>query len=127
MHIIPNGEITSVANRTRDWSRAVCHVGVGYDSDIDKVETVVNEVGAKMYAEADWKNKLLEAPSFIGVTELGDSAVVFRAMVKTAPGEQWGADRELNRRLLAAFNKAGIEIPFPQRVMWHKSEGAASG
>jgi small-conductance mechanosensitive channel len=122
LQIIPNGTITTVENMTRDWSQFRCHVGVSYDSDIDLVETICNEVGAEMYADPELKDKLEEAPAFVGVTQLGDSAVVVRCQAKTRAGEQWGLEREMNRRLKKAFEEARIEIPFPQRVVWHRNE-----
>jgi small conductance mechanosensitive channel len=118
IHIIPNGSVSAVANQTRDWARAICHIGVGYGDDLNKVEEVVNKTGQEVFAEAEWKEIFLEAPYFVGVTELGDSCVTVRCMAKTHPGEQWGATRELNRRLKVAFDEAGIEIPFPQQVIW---------
>ena len=122
LQIIPNGTITTVENMTRDWSQFRCHVGVSYDSDIDLVETICNEVGAEMYADPELKDKLEEAPAFVGVTQFGDSAVVVRCQAKTRAGEQWGLEREMNRRLKKAFEEARIEIPFPQRVVWHRNE-----
>jgi small-conductance mechanosensitive channel len=120
IHIVPNGSVSAVANLTRDWARAICHIGVGYGDDLAKVEKVVNEMGAAIYAEAEWNEIFQEAPFFVGVTELADSYVNVRCMAKTEPGEQWGATRELNRRLKEAFDAAGIEIPFPQRVLWNQ-------
>jgi len=120
LYVIPNGQITGVANMTRDWARAVCHIGVGYDADLNQVQEIIERVGAEMYEEPEWKSMLLEAPTFVGVTELGDSAVTVRCMAKVEPGEQWALTRELNRRLKDAFDEAGIEIPFPQRVVWNK-------
>ncbi len=75
-----------------------------------------------MYADSELKKKLLEPPTFIGVTDLGDSAVVVRSQAKTRPGAQWGLEREMNRRLKRAFEDAGIEIPFPQRVVWNRNQ-----
>ncbi|MBR58114.1 MAG: hypothetical protein CMH54_08845 [Myxococcales bacterium] len=120
LHIIPNGSISSVANKTRDWGRAVCEIGVGYDSDLEKVAEIVNTVGEEMYASEEWKDELMEAPSYVGITLMGDSCVTVRAMAKVEPGSQWGATRELNHRLKIAFDEAGIDIPFPQRVVWTK-------
>ena len=96
-------------------------MGVSYDTDIDLVERICNEVGAEMYADPDLKDSLAEAPTFVGVTQLADSAVVVRSQAKTKPGAQWGLEREMNRRLKKAFEEAGIEIPFPQQVVWHRN------
>ena len=71
LQIIPNGTIATVENMTRDWSRFRCHVGVGYDTDIDLAERICNEVGAAMYADPELQDKRMEAPTFIGVTDLG--------------------------------------------------------
>ncbi|MBW2548834.1 MAG: mechanosensitive ion channel [Deltaproteobacteria bacterium] len=120
LQIIPNGTITTVENMTRDWSQFRCHVGVSYDSDIDLVERICNEVGAGMYADPALKGQLMEAPTFVGVTQLGDSAVVVRSAAKTRAGAQWSLEREMNRRLKKAFEESGIEIPLPQRVVWHR-------
>jgi small conductance mechanosensitive channel len=122
LQIIPNGTITTVENMTRDWSCFRCHVGVSYDTDIDLAERICNEVGATMYSDPELRKELLEAPTFIGVTELGDSAVVVRSQAKTRAGAQWGLEREMNRRLKKAFEEAGIEIPFPQQVVWHRNK-----
>lgn len=120
LHVFPNGSISSVTNLTRDWARAIVHVGVSYSADLAKVEAVVNRVGQEMYAEEKWRDILDEAPCWVGVTELGDSAVVFRAWAKVDAGQQWAVSRELNLRLKLAFDAEGIEIPFPQRVVWSK-------
>jgi len=121
LHVIPNGSISMVTNLTRDWARAIVHVGVGYDADLARVEEIVNRVGQEMFADEAWKDALEEAPEWVGITELGDSAVVFRCMAKVTVGNQWGVGRELNRRLKVAFDADGIEIPFPQRVVWTKA------
>ena len=47
-------------------------------------------------------------------------SVVVRLVVKTVPLEQWKVARELRSRIKAAFDEAGIEIPFPQRMVWHR-------
>ncbi len=117
MHVIPNGTISSVTNHTREWSRAVCDIGVAYDTDLEKVREIIDREGLAMYAEEEWSEALEEAPCWVGVTSLGDSAVVVRAHVRVDAGQQWAVNRELNRRLKVAFDREGIEIPFPQVVM----------
>ena len=116
-HSIPNSHVGRISNQTHGWARAIVHVGVSYNDDLRKVKDVFNEVGQKMYEDPEWKEKLMEAPSFVGVTELGDSAVVVRVWVKTLPHEQWGVEREMNLRLKLAADKNGIEIPYPHSVV----------
>ena len=121
LHVIPNGAITLVSNLTRDWSRAIVEVGVAYDSDIDTVRQISERVGAELFADPDWADRLAEAPTWVGVIALADSAVVHRVWAKVKAGDQWAVQRELNRRLKLAFDAEGVEIPFPQRVVWQRT------
>ena len=52
-----------------------------------------------------------------GVDNFGESAVVIKARFKTKPIQQWFVGREYNRRLKQAFDKEGIQIPFPHRTI----------
>jgi len=117
LHVIPNGSIDSVANRTRDWARVVLTVGVGYESDLQTVEDVVNSVGQTLFDDPNFEGQMDEPAAYLGVVELADSSVNVRCIVRTVPGAQWAVSRELQRRIKEAFDQAGIEIPFPQRVM----------
>ncbi len=120
LHAVPNGSISAVTNMTRDWSRAVVEVGVAYDADLTTVQQAVEKVAEEMFADEAWSDRLMEQPAWVGVTALADSSVNVRVTAKTRAGDQWAAGRELNRRLKLGFDAAGIEIPFPQRVVWQK-------
>ena len=127
VHNITNGSISAVINSTQGWARAVINLGVGYDSDIDHVRDVVNRVGEEMYDDPKWAGKLTEKPAFVGVTSFGASEVNVRAQFKTKTFQNWGAEREFNYRIKTAFEKAGIDIPYPNRtvhVIEQKSEDA---
>jgi small-conductance mechanosensitive channel len=67
---------------------------------------------------------VMEPPRYVGITAFNDSDVTFRAMFKTHTFENWGAEREFNRRIKVAFETAGIEIPFPQREVHVISDSA---
>jgi small-conductance mechanosensitive channel len=122
LHVIPNGQISSVANLTRDWSRATVDVGVAYGSDLKEVQRLANAAGAAIFADEEHAENLEEAPYFMGVTGLGDSAVTVRVTAKVEAGAQWGIERELNRRLLETLTEGGVDIPFPQQVVWHQNQ-----
>lgn len=117
---IPNGEITLATNMTIDYANVNLDVGVSYDTDIDKVEEVVNKVGIEMAEDPKWKDVVIEAPAFLRVNDFGDSAVIVKITGKTKPMMQWSITGELRRRIKTAFDKNNIEIPFPQRVI-HES------
>ncbi|MDH3455856.1 MAG: mechanosensitive ion channel family protein [Gemmatimonadota bacterium] len=122
VHTIPNGSIQMVSNRTRSWSRAVIDVGVAYKENVDNVMRVCREVLEVFAKDADWSEKLSDAPVVQGVQALADSAVTIRLLVPTEPGKQWEVKRELLRRLKNRFDEEGIEIPFPQRTL-HLADG----
>ncbi|MGB0592594.1 MAG: mechanosensitive ion channel family protein [Myxococcota bacterium] len=122
LNVIPNGQISTVANVSRDWSKATVHVGIAYGSDLREVERIVNSVGESLFTDQDHSEKFEEVPTFIGVTALGDSAVTVRVQAKVKACAHWGIERELNRRLLEALTAGGIDIPFPQQVVWHQNQ-----
>lgn len=117
VHHVPHGEIKTVSNLTKGFSRVNLNVGVSYNDDLEKVITVVNEVGMDLAKDPAWKAHILKAPQFLRVDDFADSAVIIKILGDTIPLKQWDVTGELRKRLKIAFDKAGIEIPFPQRVI----------
>ena len=125
VHVIPNGEIRVLSNKTKGWSRAVLEIGVGYGEDPDRVIAILEEIAAEIYADSVFGSLLLEEPSVPGVEAFGDSAIQIRLMAKTLPLKQWDVARELRRRIKHRFDAEGIELPFPQRMVWHRGDPSA--
>ncbi len=122
---VPNGVISRVGNSSQLWSRALLDVEVAYDTDLDLARDVIQRVGDSLWEDKEWGgDELMERPEIWGVQELGASAVALRLVVKTEPSKQWAVERELRMRLKNAFDKAGIEIPFPQQTVWHRNADA---
>lgn len=115
VHYIPNGEITIASNLTKSKSNVNLNVGVAYNSDLDKVEKVINDVGKELAKDKDWKDKIVEPPKVLRVDNLGDSSIEFKITGETERMAQWSVTGELRKRLKKAFDKNDIEIPFPQR------------
>lgn len=126
VHTIPNGEITQVANLTKEWSRALLHVGVAYGEDVDRVIAVLEEIGREMWEDEEWGELILEEPVVPGVERFDESAVVIRVMAKTLPLKQWDVMREMRRRIKKRFDREGIEIPFPHRTLYWGRQGRPS-
>ncbi len=119
---IPNGEIRRVANMSQDWGQAVLDIEVAYDTNIGEAMAVIKQVADGMWREQLPNATIIAEPTIAGVQSFGESAIAIRLMAKTEPGEQFAAARELRGRLKEALDQAGIEIPFPQRTVWVKSE-----
>lgn len=117
VHYIPNGAITKASNLTRDFSRVNLDIGVSYSANLEKVIAVVNAVGKELAEDPAWKDSIVKAPEFLRVTDFADSAVVIKILGDTMPIKQWDVAGELRMRLKIAFDREGIEIPFPQRTM----------
>lgn len=122
VHTIPNGEVQRVSNMTYGWSRVVLDIGVAYKEDVDRVMSVIEEVGKKMREEEKYKEMMLEDPQILGVDKFGESEVTIKMIAKTAPLKQWDVARELRRRVKYAFDKEGIEIPFPHRTLFIREQ-----
>jgi len=119
MVIVPNSVISKslVVNHSYPDSlyRIENHVGVAYGTDIEKAREVIIE------AVKTVEGVLTDHPVDALFLEFGDSSLVFRV--------RWWLDSYIDTRrmfdsvntaIYKALNEAGIEIPFPQRVVTHK-------
>jgi small conductance mechanosensitive channel len=101
---------------------AVVDVDVAYDADIARVREVLHAAAVEVCAQAEWVDQILDEPEGLGVEMLGPDAVTVRVTVKTSPGVQWRLQRALREHLKSRLDREGIEIPFPQRTVWVRSE-----
>jgi len=117
VHSVPNGEIKVASNRTRTWARINQDVTIAYGTDLDRAIAVVDELGRQLASDPVWKRRILEPPRVERVEALGEYGVTLKILGSVRAVDQWAAGGELRKRLLAAFNANGIEIPRPQRVV----------
>jgi small conductance mechanosensitive channel len=124
VHVIPNGEIKTLSNRTKDFSYYVIELGVDYDEDTDRVVAAVRKAGAELASDPVHGPNMLEGVEIMGVDDFKDSAISLKFRVKTVPLKQWEVGRELRRRIKRAFDAEGIRIPFPQVEVRLKNEAS---
>lgn len=122
LHSIPNGEIAVASNHTRAWSGINMLVGVGYGEDIAHAREVIDRVGAEVAADEQWRDDVLEPAAVARVEEFAESSIELRVVAKTKPHRQWDVASELRKRIRDAFEREGIEIPFPHRVVISREE-----
>lgn len=117
VHHVPHGEIKKVSNLSKNYARVNLNIGIAYSSDLEKVISVVNRVGKELAEDPQWKELIIKPPQFLRVDDFADSAIIIKILGDTKPIKQWDVAGELRKRIKIAFDKEGIEIPFPQRVI----------
>ena len=118
VHTVPNGEIRVATDYTKDWSRVNFNVSVAYGEDLDHVISVINRVGKELSEDPEWAPSFLTPPQALGVDKLGDSGIEIKILGETKPMRPWAIMRELRLRLKKAFDKEGIEIPWPHMKVY---------
>lgn len=117
IHVIPNGQISTVTNHTRGWSRAVVDLGVAYHTDVDEAIEILRDEAARFAADPLWKPRLDGIPEVVGVEGLGDSKVTLRVLLRTRPGKHWEVGREYRRRAIIRLDREGVKVPNPNRTV----------
>ena len=112
VHVVPNGQITTVSNKTRKWSRAVVDVDVAYETDLDSALAVLHDEARAFAADPEWESRLDGDLEVLGVESMGESGIKLRTLVRTRPGAQWQVGREYRRRLKNRLSAEGIRIPY---------------
>lgn len=117
VHYIPNGEIKVASNFTQEYSKINLNIEVSYETNLDHATKVINEVGNKLAKDKKFGPMIKEAPSALRVDKLGESGIEIKIVGVTFPIKQWDVMGELRKRIKEAFDKEGIEIPYPHRVI----------
>jgi small conductance mechanosensitive channel len=116
VHIIPNGSVTAILNRSKDFSYYVIDLPAPYEVDTDEVAALVRRVGAGLRAETAFAPFILGDIEVVGVDAFESSSVTIKLRIKTVPLKQWEVGRELRRRLKKAYDEAGIAFPYPTQT-----------
>ncbi|MGJ8667842.1 MAG: mechanosensitive ion channel family protein [Oceanococcus sp.] len=108
---VPNHKIwgDTITNYSiRPQRRIDMPVGISYESNIKQAR----EILAGLASEDE---RVLELPeTWIGVTELADSAIIITFRPWVATKDYWQVRSDLMERVKVEFDAAGIGIPFPQ-------------
>lgn len=126
VHHVPHGVVSKVSNLSKEFARVNLNLGVSYASNLEEVIETINSVGRSLTEDPAWKGDILKPIEFVRVNEFADSAIMIKVMGDTKPLRQWAVAGEFRKRIKIAFDKAGIEIPFPQRVV-HQAHASTRG
>lgn len=111
VHTVPNGQITVASNMTRGWARVNQDIQVVYGSNLELVAEVIDGVGRELAADPKWGPRVLQAPHFERISEIGERGITLKVRGTVQASEQWSIGGELLSRLLKAFAEHGVEMP----------------
>ena len=117
LHVVPFSEVTTVKNITQDQDYHSFEIGVSYNEDVDHVIETIEKVGSDLQKDKDFKSKINGEIEVFGLDKFEDSSIIIKGRIPTVHKKQWIVKREFNRRVKLAFDKSGIEIPFPQTTI----------
>jgi small conductance mechanosensitive channel len=135
VHVVPNGIITTLANRSKDFSYYVISLPLAYGEDTDAVGALIKEIADGMQAEDRYKPFILAPLEIIGVDSFDENGVRLKMRIKTAAQKQWEVGRELRRRIVDALSEEGIHmfsaqrttvVPHPEPLSSRKPPASAS-
>jgi small conductance mechanosensitive channel len=113
---IPNGEVTQVANLSRDWGQVFVDISIPQESSADAALAALERVCAELRADVSWSPVLVDGPRALGVDSFGPAGATVRLQLRTVPGRQDDAARELRRRIQNRFEQEHIRWGGVQRV-----------
>ncbi len=116
IRIMNNSDIRVLTNLSDVTSVAVSIVGIAYSADLLKAEKVVNDLLDQLPER--YPEMFPKRPEYMGVENLSASSVDLKVTADVHESNIYNARRVLNRELKLALDENGIEIPFPQVVVW---------
>jgi small-conductance mechanosensitive channel len=127
LYIVPNSQITTVANLVRDYSLATINVSVDFSANPDEVMQVLKDAAMSVRNDPAYSNVYLADPVLLGVDAIKGSQVIYPVQLKTKPNQQWAAQRETQRRIRLALEEHGMLPGDPMRVYGKDSVQKSSG
>lgn len=122
LYIVPNSQITTVANVTRDYTLATIQVSVDFSANPDEVMALLKEVAMSVRTDPKYSSVYLADPVLLGVDQIKGSQVIYPVQLRTKANQQWAAMRETQRRIRLALEEHGMLPGDPMRV-YRKDRG----
>jgi small conductance mechanosensitive channel len=116
LYVIPNSQITTVANLSRDYSVATVNVAVDFSATPDKVVPLLTSVAMEVRNDPAFAPLFLQDPEVLGVDSINGSQVIYPVTFRTLATRQYGPIREFRRRVRNALEENGILPGDPYRT-----------
>jgi moderate conductance mechanosensitive channel len=116
LYVIPNSQITTVANQSADFSVATVNVSVDFSANPDKVMDLLKNLAMEIRNSPDFKDVFISDPQVLGVDAVKGSELIFPVVFKTKATQQYAPVREFKRRVRLALEENNMLPGDPYRV-----------
>ena len=126
LYVIPNSQITTVANMSIDYSVATVNVSVDFSADPDKVMELLKGIAMDVRNSEEFRAIFMADPQVLGVDAVKGSELIFPVVFKTKATQQYGPVREFRRRVRLALEENHMLPGDPLRVYNSTQEAGTS-
>lgn len=113
LNFIPNSQIATVSNLTRQYSVATLNVAVDASADPDRVMALLKTVAMEVRKDDAFENVAIADPDILGVDKINGREVIYPVNIRVKANQKDPILRALRRRVLLAFEKEGIPLGLP--------------
>jgi len=116
LYVIPNSQITTVANQSVGFSVATVNVSLDFSADPDVVVELLKGIAMDIRNSERFRQVFVDEPQVLGVDAVKGSEVIFPVVFKTLATKQFGPVREFRRQVRLALQEHGLLPGDPNRV-----------
>ena len=116
LYVIPNSQITTVANQSVDYSVATVNVSVDFSANPDNVMDLLKNIAMDIRNSDEFKDVFISDPQVLGVDAVRGSELIFPVVFKTRATQQYAPVREFRRRVRLALDENHMLPGDPYRV-----------
>jgi small conductance mechanosensitive channel len=127
LYVIPNSQITTVANLSSGYAVATVNVSVDFSAHPDAVTALLKKIAMDLRNSDDFRDVILDDPKVLGLDSLKGSQMSFPVVFKTRANQQYGLVREFQRRVRLALEENHLLPGDPNRVFQHRDDSGVTG
>ena len=116
LYVVPNSQITTVANQSADFSVATINISVDFSANPNEVLDILRTIASEIRNSPEFKDLFVADPQILGVDALKGSQLIFPVVFKTKAQKQFAPMREFQRRVRLALEEHHMLPGDPMRV-----------
>ena len=124
--MIPNSQITTVANLSSGYAVATVNVNVDFSADPDAVTKLLKKIAMDVRNNDEFHEVVLDDPQVLGLDSVKGSQMIFPVQFKTRANQQYGLVREFQRRVRLALGENHLLPGDPNRVFQFRADAGHS-